>query len=179
MARLCSCESGLSAERCCEAPAAALAASPAAWRLDPLLNEAQKALGEGQREKARGLLVDVLELAPGRVDALVLLARLHREAGRLKPAEALLRRAVQIDPNHVQATQDLALVLFNGGKMHEAERMARFAIRLAPAIPSRIICSAWCSPSSTGPGSAPITTNRRASSGVHAIPSSPPISPGA
>jgi tetratricopeptide (TPR) repeat protein len=135
MARLCSCESGLSAERCCEAPAAALAASPAAWRLDPLLNEAQKALEEGQREKARGLLVDVLELAPGRVDALVLLARLHREAGRLKPAEALLRRAVQIDPNHVQATQDLALVLFNGGKMHEAERMARFAVRLAPRHP--------------------------------------------
>lgn len=135
MARPCPCESGLSAERCCEAVAATLSPPAAAWRLRPLLAEAQKALAAGENEKARSLLIDLLELAPGEVEALFLLGRLHREAGRLKPAEALLRRVVRLNPNHIAGTQDLALVLFNAGKLHEAESAARFAIRLAPRHP--------------------------------------------
>lgn len=132
---LCSCGSGLSAARCCEAPAAVFAPGPAGWRLDGLLAEARKSVSEGKSEAALRLLRDILDLAPGRADALLLLARLLKAQRETRPAEVLLQRLVGLDPNHSEATQELALLLFERGALAEAETVARNAIRIAPHHP--------------------------------------------
>jgi tetratricopeptide (TPR) repeat protein len=74
----------------------------------------------------------VLELAPGREDALILLYRLFRQHHRPQPAEALIRRAVTLNPNNFWATNELTLMLLNKGALGEAELHARNAIRIAP-----------------------------------------------
>ncbi len=131
----CPCGSGLRAARCCEAQASAFAPNPAGWRLDGLVDRARKAAAEGKGEAALALLCDVLELAPGRGDALLLLARLRKARGETRAAEKLLQRLVTLDPNHVEATHELALILFERGALGEAEAVARNAARIAPHHP--------------------------------------------
>jgi|GEM_PF-287098 len=132
---LCACGSGLAGLRCCQAPEAALVAPAAGWRLDPLLAEAEAALGKNDRTRALALARDVLDLAPGRIDALWLLARLLRLEGPASAAEAVLRRIIARNPNHVGATHDLTLLLFGRGALAEAEQQARNAVRIAPQHP--------------------------------------------
>jgi len=90
-------------------------------------------------DDARRLCLDVLELAPGQLDALTLLYQICRVQGPPSAAEALLRRIVQLHPNTFWATNDLTLLLLTKGAIVEAEHHARNAIRIAPTIRNRTI----------------------------------------
>jgi tetratricopeptide (TPR) repeat protein len=74
----------------------------------------------------------MLELAPGREDALIFLYRLFRHQNKNQPAENLIRRVVTLNPNNFWATNELTLMLLNRGALAEAEVHARNAIRIAP-----------------------------------------------
>ena len=100
-----------------------------------MVEQASEARSAGDAARARDLLLSVLELAPGRTDALFALHWLHREAGRAAPAEVVLRRLLAIDPNFFPAINELALMLLGRGAAAEAEIHARNAVRIAPSNP--------------------------------------------
>jgi len=93
--RLCGCGSGLRAARCCEMRPAHC--RPGAGRpLSPLVERAAELLRQNAVEEARGVCLDVLELAPGHPDALALLYQICRNQGSVAATEALLRRIVAL-----------------------------------------------------------------------------------
>src|ERR1700733_8325266 len=130
--RLCACGSGLTAARCCGLDPNLLGVTEAHRHLVPLETQAEAALRGGDRAAAEQLALDVLELAPGRVGALMVLYRICKEGGRDVAAEALLRRIVMLDPNNFWATADIAHLLLSKGALAEAEVHARNAVRIAP-----------------------------------------------
>jgi tetratricopeptide (TPR) repeat protein len=129
---LCPCGSGLRRIRCCALDFAALSPAEAMQALDPLLAEAEASAKAGALEQAEVLLRQLLELTPGREEALVLLHRLCRQQNRLPAAEALIKRVVTLNPNNFWATNELTLLLLSRGALAEAELHARNAIRIAP-----------------------------------------------
>lgn len=131
----CDCGSGLRRVRCCALDLSELAPASAHAVLSPLMAQAEAHFAAGDVAAAEQAALQVLELAPGREDALLLHARLCRQLGRSKAAEALLRRAVALNPNHFWATNDLTLLLLAQGALAEAEGHARNTIRIAPQNP--------------------------------------------
>ncbi len=129
---LCVCGSGLRRIRCCALDLGALSPAEATSSLSPLVVQADTVAKAGDWPGAEAILRQVLELAPGREDALSLMYRLFREQTRLAPAEALIRRVVTLNPNNFWATNELTLMLLNKGALGEAELHARNAVRIAP-----------------------------------------------
>ena len=128
----CPCGSGLRRLRCCALDLATLSPPDASAPLKPLLEQAETALIETDIPAAETALRALLELAPGREDALFTLHRLLRQQGKIAAAEALLRRLVAINPNNFAATNEFTLMLLARGALAEAETHARNAIRIAP-----------------------------------------------
>ncbi|MGC9269043.1 sulfotransferase [Acidiphilium sp.] len=128
----CPCGSGLRRLRCCALDLASLSPPEATAPLKPLLEQAEAALIEKDIPRAEAALRALLELAPGREEALFALHRLLRQQGKIGAAEALLRRMVAINPNNFAATNELTLMLLARGALAEAETHARNAIRIAP-----------------------------------------------
>ncbi len=100
--------------------------------LAPMLTQAEAALQAGDIVTAENNARHMLELAPGREDALMLLYRTCRQTQKFAAAEALIRRVVALNPNNFWATNELTLMLLNKGQLAEAEVHARNAIRIAP-----------------------------------------------
>ncbi|GAA5266027.1 hypothetical protein ACOSOMT5_P2454 [Acidiphilium sp. MT5] len=128
----CPCGSGLRRLRCCAMDLATLSPAESSAALKPMLEEAEVSLQARDGAAAAAKLMAVLELAPGREDALFALYRLRREEGKLGAAETLLRRLVTINPNNFMPTNELTLLLLGRGALAEAEVHARNAIRIAP-----------------------------------------------
>ncbi len=101
----------------------------------PVYRAAETAFNAGDAAAAATHICSLLELAPGREDALILLYRISRQAGRWPAAEALIRRAVAINPNNFWATNELTLMLLGKNALAEAELHARNAVRIAPKSP--------------------------------------------
>jgi tetratricopeptide (TPR) repeat protein len=97
-----------------------------------MLASAEAALNAGDIQGAENTIRHMLELAPGREDALIFLYRLCRQQNRIQAAEALIKRVVALNPNHFWATNELTLMLLAKGALGEAEMHARNAIRIAP-----------------------------------------------
>jgi len=125
----CPCGSGLRRVRCCALDFATLSPPEATNALAPLLAQAEAA---GDVATAETYVRHLLELAPGREDALLFLCRLCLQQGRAAAAEALLCRVVALNPNNFWATSELTLMLLHKGALAEAEVHARNAIRIAP-----------------------------------------------
>jgi tetratricopeptide (TPR) repeat protein len=131
-ARNCLCGSLLSRARCCDLNLAALTVPEAIRHLVPLEEQAAEAKRRGDAEAAERLVLDVLELAPGRVGALAVLYEIRKVQGAHRATEALIRRIVALDPNNFWAVNEITLLLLGKGDIAEAERHARNAIRIAP-----------------------------------------------
>ena len=97
-----------------------------------MLASAEDAFKAGDIQGAENTVRHMLELAPGREDALIFLYRLCRQQNRPQAAEALIKRVVALNPNHFWATNELTLMLLAKGALGEAEMHARNAIRIAP-----------------------------------------------
>jgi tetratricopeptide (TPR) repeat protein len=128
----CPCGSGLRRVRCCALDFSALSPNEVSDVLAPMLGKAEAAFRAGDVDEADDLVRRVLELAPGREDALVFLYQLSRRRNRDAAAEALIRRVVALNPNHFWATNELTLMLLARGALAEAEIHARNAVRIAP-----------------------------------------------
>ncbi len=133
--RLCGCGSGLRLVRCCQMDFSMVPPSAASGPLLPIVQRAAERHAQGAVEEAERLCLEVLELAPGQLEALSLLYQIRKAAGRENAAHTLLRRIVQLHPNTLWATHELALVLFSKGDIAEAETHARNAVRIAPQSP--------------------------------------------
>ena len=105
--------------------------SGAARHVAPLAEEAAQAFAKGDVETATRLCLDVLDLAPGHIDALKLLSQIRKPTAP-QAAEVLVRRIVALNPNDFWATNELTLMLLNRGASGEAETHARNAVRIAP-----------------------------------------------
>jgi tetratricopeptide (TPR) repeat protein len=132
---LCPCGSGLRPERCCALQPTVVPSVDVTGHLVPLVERASQAYQQGAMDVAERLCLDVLELAPDRPGALLLLHSIRRDQGKTAAAAVLLRRAVHFDPNNFNATNELALMLLRRGALVEAEVHARNAIRIAPQAP--------------------------------------------
>ena len=129
---LCTCGSGLRRVRCCALDFATLSPPELGGLLAPLLAQADALVAAGDKAGAEAKLHQLLELAPGHEDGLLLLYRICREQTRGQAAEALIRRVVALNPNNFWATNELTLMLLAKGALAEAEVHARNAIRIAP-----------------------------------------------
>ena len=121
--------------RCCGLDLASISPVEASAVLLPVYRAAETAFSAGDAAGAATQICSLLELAPGREDALILLYRISRQAGRWPAAEALIRRAVAINPNNFWATNELTLMLLGKNALAEAEVHARNAVRIAPKSP--------------------------------------------
>ncbi len=130
--KTCSCGSGLRHLRCCGLDLFALSPAGASDVLLPLLAQAEAEFSAGREELAADRVRHMLELAPGREEALLLLARICRAQERKTAAEVLLRRVLALNPNQLVATGELTLLLLEKAALAEAEEQARNAVRLAP-----------------------------------------------
>ena len=133
--RLCGCGSGLRLTRCCQMDFSVVPPAAASGPLLPIAQRAAERHAQGAVEEAEKLCFEVLELAPGQLEALSVLYRIRRAAGQENAAHTLLRRIVQLHPNTLWATQELTLVHFGKGAIAEAEFQARNAVRIAPQNP--------------------------------------------
>ena len=133
--RLCACGSGLRLARCCGMDFSVVPPGAASGPLLPIVQRAAERHAQGAAEDAERLCLEVLELAPGQLEALTLLYRIRRAGGADNAAHTLLRRIVQLHPNTLWATHELTLVLFNRGAIAEAEVHTRNAVRIAPENP--------------------------------------------
>jgi tetratricopeptide (TPR) repeat protein len=133
--QLCPCGSGLRSIRCCSLQLGASPPVEAIRHLIPLVERAMTAYRLGATETAERLCLDVLELAPDRPGALLVLYEIRKAQGAAPAAEALIRRIVALDPNNLAATVELALILLGRGNLAEAEMHARNAVRIAPEDP--------------------------------------------
>jgi len=133
--RLCGCGSGLRLVRCCQMDFSVVPPSAASGPLLPIVQRAAERHAQGAVEEAERGCLDVLELAPGQLEALTLLYQIRRAAGQENAANILLQRIVRLHPNTLWATHDLTLLLFGKGAIAEAEIHARNAVRIAPQNP--------------------------------------------
>ena len=101
----------------------------------PVVERAVQLHNQGVTAESERLCLEVLELAPGQLDALSVLYQIRKAAGQHGAADALLRRIVALHPNTFWATNDLALALMARGAILEAEIHARNAVRIAPENP--------------------------------------------
>ena len=131
----CPCGSGLRAARCCGLDASSLPPPESTRHLVPLVERAVQAHRQGANDTAERLCLDVLEMAPDRPGALLVLYQIRKGQGKHAAAEALIRRIVRFDPNNFLATNELALLLMAKGALAEAEIHARNAVRIAPENP--------------------------------------------
>ncbi|HKS88073.1 MAG TPA: sulfotransferase, partial [Stellaceae bacterium] len=130
--RLCSCGSGLRLARCCQMDFSLLPPADAGRPLLPMVERAVERHAQGAVAEAERICLEVLELAPGQLEALSLLYRIRKAAGADSAAHTLLRRIVQLHPNTLWATHELTVALFGRGAIAEAEMHARNAVRIAP-----------------------------------------------
>ncbi len=121
--------------RCCALDANTISPAEATKILAPMLSQAQALFDAGDLAGADIAVRHMLELAPGREDALILLYRICRQQQRAQAAEALIKRVVALNPNNFWATNELTLMLLGKGALGEAELHARNAIRIAPEAP--------------------------------------------
>src|SRR5476651_2346707 len=126
-ATVCSCGSGLRAQRCCAYDFGDLPPPGSARHLLPQVESAARALKLGQVDVAEQLALEVLELAPVQPGALNTLYRIRRAQNRFPASEILLRRFVSFYPNELDQTGELALMLKQLGKLADAEVHARNA----------------------------------------------------
>src|SRR6266849_2614130 len=133
--RLCGCGSGLRLVRCCQMDFSLVPPSAASGPLLPIVQRAAERHAQGAVEEAEKGCLEVLELAPGQLEALSLLYQIRKAGGQENAAHTLLRRIVQLHPNTLWATHELTLVLFSKGDIAEAEIHARNAVRIAPQSP--------------------------------------------
>ncbi len=131
----CPCGSGLRSARCCSLDASSLPPPESPRHLVPLVERAVQAHRQGANDTAERLCLDVLEMAPDRPGALLVLYQIRKSQGTHAAAEALIRRVVRFDPNNFLATNELALLLMAKGALAEAEIHARNAVRIAPENP--------------------------------------------
>ena len=131
----CPCGSGLRSARCCSLDASSLPPPESTRHLVPLVERAVQAHRQGANDTAERLCLDVLEMAPDRPGALLVLYQIRKDQGKHAAAEALIRRVVLFDPNNFLATNELALLLMAKGALAEAEIHARNAVRIAPESP--------------------------------------------
>jgi len=133
--RLCACGSGLRLVRCCGMDFSMVPPSAASGPLLPIIQRAAERHAQGAAEEAERGCLEVLELAPGQLEALSLLYQIRKAAGRGNAANTLLQRIVRVHPNTLWATHELTLALFGKGAIAEAEIHARNAVRIAPQNP--------------------------------------------
>jgi predicted Zn-dependent protease len=131
----CACGSGLRAIRCCQLDISRLPARESARPLLPVVERLVQLHGQGQTAEAERLCLEVLELAPGQLDALSVLYRIRKAQNQARATEVLLRRIVALHPNTFWATNDLTLTLMGKGAIAEAEIHARNSVRIAPENP--------------------------------------------
>lgn len=101
--------------------------------IDLLLVRALEAQEDGEKDLARLLLDNVIELAPRFAEGFVRRALLSVEAERFHEAENDLVRALAIDPNHFRAWEGLGTILQRLDQKDLALKAFRQLIEIYPA----------------------------------------------
>ncbi len=107
-------------------------------RIEDLLDRATAASHGGRREEARDLLVDVLAVDPGNLEAWLRLAELAASAER---AALYYQRATEIDPRSLRAQKGLSESLAILGPAQEPDRAGPSAPCDLPAAKAESV--AW------------------------------------
>jgi len=96
--------------------------------------KAQAALQEERLQEAQDLCEQLVRSRPGDIEALLLLATVHRKLGRYPEAEQYCRRALTVDPQLGQSYQILGTALQGQGNLAGAADCYRTALSLDPDL---------------------------------------------
>ncbi len=114
--------------------------------LDLRLEMASALLANEQIIAGRNEVQRILDKNPKCVDALLLLAEIHKSRGEDPEAEQVLNRVLQIDPEHGAARKAIRLILlerginaFNASMYHKAREIYKIALKHAPNDPVLLV----------------------------------------
>ena len=107
-------------------------------RLDPLLQEARRALGAGAMARAKAIGEQINHLDPRNVEGLGVLAQVHLRLGHFEQAASYLYRCVRLAPKDVRGHLALGEVLVFQGRYQDAIARYDRALRLQPDHPMGI-----------------------------------------
>ena len=100
--------------------------------LGATLQRAAASLQAGKPDEAAALCQQVLERAPGQVDALLLLSKVMLHIGQPDEAEKLFRESLSSAPRRPDIRTNYGSFLRTQGRLNEARRQLRKAVKLAP-----------------------------------------------
>ncbi|HVX78326.1 MAG TPA: tetratricopeptide repeat protein, partial [Bradyrhizobium sp.] len=107
--------------------------------LELRLDLANLHLQRNERARARALLSEALQSAPGRPDVLTALARILLLDGEYQEAADIYRRALGLRPDDAMTRTNLATCLLEMGQREAGEAALRTALRGQPQLLSRAI----------------------------------------
>lgn len=93
-------------------------------------------LALNNRDQARNLWLNILEIKPNHISALIRLALLAAERNKPKEAEEFYRQALSYAPKSVEVQNNFANFLQSQGRMAEAEIYYKSSIELCPQLPN-------------------------------------------
>jgi tetratricopeptide (TPR) repeat protein len=96
------------------------------------LDRAQQYFDEGNYDKARIDLKNVLQINANNADARYVMALVEEKEGNWRVAFASLNAVVELDENHLEAITKLGTILLAGKRVEEATEKAERAMELAP-----------------------------------------------
>jgi Tfp pilus assembly protein PilF len=108
---------------------------PPPFSSSDLIARARAAFQAGRHAEAERLATEARAQDPKSLDAVEVLALVHRTRGDAAGAERLLRAAIEIDPRPRWPHDDLAMLLFESGRIDNAEAVCRAAITADPDNP--------------------------------------------
>lgn len=129
--RACACQSGLSRDKCCELDLSQAERVPPEQHAEALTG-LTRAYHAGDRETARRLAIEVLEISPGQRDALGAFFNLLREAGQSQAAASVVNRLARLDPNDATVRSVAANFFLERNDVPHAHAHGRMLVRLAP-----------------------------------------------
>ncbi|ATY34223.1 tetratricopeptide repeat-containing sulfotransferase family protein [Sphingomonas psychrotolerans] len=127
----CPCGTGLSRQNCCELdPRHVEIVAPE--RHAAALTALTRAYHDGDRDTARRLAIEVLEISPGQREALGALFNVLRDVGQVQAAAAAINRLARLFPNDATIRSIAAGFFLQRNDMPHAHGHGRMLLRLAP-----------------------------------------------
>ncbi len=103
-----------------------------------LLNQARQQVQLQNIPAALDTIENILNIAPGFVDALILKAQLLGTSGYLQDALTVANQVVELDPGNALAWSIYATLLANMGQLHEASTAIDRSLALSPNNPEAL-----------------------------------------
>lgn len=107
-------------------------------RMGSHMQKGRDYFAEGNLDKARVELRNVLQMEPRHVEAYLLAARIEEQQRNLQKAFANYQKVVELDPNNLEARARIGRFMLFGGELAKAEQSAKDILNKKPDDPAAL-----------------------------------------